>query len=263
MENLGASLGWGLAIGASLLVGALAAAALKLPERVAATLTAFGGGILLAAIALELVPEADAQAGAALTAGGLLAGTLVYVAIDARLTRDEMSEAMRRSGHAAASGREMPVMSMLADSGGAARGEVARGESIAAGLFVDGVPESLALGLTVAEGAVGLALLVGILVGNLVEAYGAAQPIIAGGRSRRFAIALLGLIGIALAFATLLGGTVLAEASPDLIGTAQAVAAGAVLAVVSIAIIPHAFDEVSREVALATVLGFVAGYLLS
>jgi ZIP family zinc transporter len=255
VENLGASITWGLVIGASLLAGALAAAILELPERVAATLTAFGGGILFAAVALELVPEADAEAGLALTAVGLLAGTLIYVGADQWLTRNEGAETMRRSGHAAAAGRQMAVSTGHA--------EATRGESIAAGLFVDGVPESVALGLTVAEGAVGAALLAGILVGNLVESYGAAQPIIAGGHSRRFAIALLGGIGLVLALAVLVGGTVLADASPELIGTAQAIAAGAVLAVVSIAIIPYAFSEVSALVATATVLGFIAGYLLS
>jgi ZIP family zinc transporter len=255
MENLGASLTWGLVIGASLLAGAVAAAAVQLPDRVAAALTAFGGGVLLAAIALELVPEADHQAGVALTAAGLLAGTVIYVAADSWLTRDEGMEEVRRSGHAAAAGRTMSVSSTDA--------ETARGESIAAGIFVDGVPESVALGLTVAEGTVGVALLAGILIGNVVEAYGAAQPIIAGGRTRRFAITLLGAIGVALAFATMLGGTLLADASAELIGTAQALAAGAVLAVVSIAIIPHAFSQVSSLVASATVLGFIAGYLLS
>jgi len=75
MANLGAAAGWGLVVAASLLAGALAAVMLRLPERVAAIATSFGGGILFAAIALELVPEADAGAGAALTALGLLAGT--------------------------------------------------------------------------------------------------------------------------------------------------------------------------------------------
>jgi ZIP family zinc transporter len=144
-----------------------------------------------------------------------------------------------------------------------ARDGAARGESIAVGIFVDGVPESIALGLTIAEGAVGLALLVGILVGNVVEAYGAAQPIIASGRSRRFALTLLAAIGLALGFATVLGGTVLADASDTLIGTAEAVAAGAVLAVISISVIPYAFEKVSGEVAIAMVLGFIGGYLLS
>jgi ZIP family zinc transporter len=129
--------------------------------------------------------------------------------------------------------------------------------------LVDGVPESVALGLTIAEGEIGVALLAGVLIGNVVEAYGAAQPIIAGGRTERFAIGLLGGIGAALAVATVLGGTALADASGELVGTAQAVAAGAVLAVITIAIVPHAFEEVSRLAACATVLGFLVGYLLS
>jgi ZIP family zinc transporter len=256
MENLGASAGWGLVVGGSLLAGAVAAALLRLPERVAAILTAFGGGILLAAVALELVPEADTEAGTALTAAGLLAGTLVYVGADAWLTRDDDKTMMRRSAHAMAAGRPMKLPAPD-------HAEAARGEAIAAGIFIDGVPESIALGLTIAEGEVGIALLAGILIGNVVEAYGAAQPIIAGGHSKAFAIRLLGLIGIALAAATVVGGTVLADASPELIGTAQAIAAGAVLAVISIAIVPHAFEEVSRLVAVATMAGFVAGYLLA
>jgi zinc transporter, ZIP family len=294
MEHLGAATGWGLVVAASLLAGALAAALLRLPERVAATATAFGGGILLAAVALELVPEADAGAGPALTAAGLLGGTLLYVGADAWLSRDPSMRAQRRMGHAAAAGRPMSDMadgraegaldtgrratgSMPRDHPEAAHGtgpsatglmprdhsEAARGESIAAGIFVDGVPESIALGLTIAGGSVGVALLAGILLGNVVEAYGAAQPILAGGHTRRFTLLLLGGIGLALAAATVLGGTVLADASDELIGTAQAVAAGAVLAVVSIAIVPHAFNEVSRTVATATVAGFIAGYLLS
>jgi ZIP family zinc transporter len=255
MSNLGAAAGWGLVVAASLLAGAVAAALLRLPARVAASLTAFGGGVLLAAVALELVPEADAGAGAALTAAGLVAGTLAYLGADAWLNRDEETMEMRRSGHQAAAGRPM----MMAPS----HAEAARGESIAAGLFVDGVPESIALGLTIAEGEVGVALLAGIVLGNLVESYGAAQPIIAGGHSRRFAIGLLGAIGAALAIATVVGGTVLADAGAEFVGTAQAVAAGAVLAVVATAIIPHAFEEVSSMVAMVTVAGFVTGYLLS
>jgi ZIP family zinc transporter len=216
--------------------------------------TAFGGGILFAAVALELVPEADAGAGTPLTAVGLLGGTVAYVGIDSWLTRAPADEAMRRSAHAAAAGRAMAMPG---------HDEAARGESIAAGLFVDGVPESIALGLTIAEGEIGVALLAGVLIGNVVEAYGAAQPIIAGGHTQRFAITLMAAIGGALAVATILGGTVLANADESLIGTAQAIAAGAILAVVTVSIVPHAFAEVSGLVALASVAGFIAGYVLS
>jgi ZIP family zinc transporter len=255
MGDVGAAAGYGLAVGGSLLVGGLAAAAYRLPERLTALLTAFGGGILLAAVALELVPEADREAGAALTAAGLLVGALVYVAADRRLSRDQHMRAMRRMAHAAAAGRQMEK----GDTGD----QVSRGELIAVGIFVDGVPESLALGLTVAEGAVGLALLAGILVGNVVEAYGAAQPIIAGGHTKGFAVRLLSMIGVVLALATAAGGTFLADLSSELIGIAEAVAAGAVLAVISISIAPHAFSEVNRLVAVAAVVGFTCGYLLS
>jgi ZIP family zinc transporter len=252
MAELGEAAGWGAAVAASLVLGAMLAAFTGPHNRLSAELTAFGGGILFAAVALELVPEADAEAGAGLTAVGLVAGTLVYVAIDAWLNRSEETKKTRTTMHRAAAGEKVR-MDM----------EVARGESIAAGLFVDGVPESIALGLTVAEGELGLALLAGVLVGNVVEAYGAAQPIVAGGRSARFAVGLLAGIGVALLLATVLGGTVLADAPGDVIGTAQALAAGAVLAVVSIAIVPHAFAEVKATVAVATILGFTAGYLLS
>ena len=44
MANFGASTGWGLVVAASLVAGAVVAAGLSLPSRLAATFTAFGGG---------------------------------------------------------------------------------------------------------------------------------------------------------------------------------------------------------------------------
>jgi hypothetical protein len=93
----------------SLVAGALAAARIRLSERVAATLTVFGGGVLFAAVALELVPEADAQAGVALTAAGLVAGTALYVGADAWVDRNEERSETRRMMHAAAVGHRMEM----------------------------------------------------------------------------------------------------------------------------------------------------------
>ena len=42
---------------------------------------------MFAAVAFELVPESDTNAGPGLTALGLMAGALVYVAADRRLSR--------------------------------------------------------------------------------------------------------------------------------------------------------------------------------
>jgi zinc transporter, ZIP family len=239
-------------VAASLLVGAIVASRTTLPPRVAAIVTAFGGGILVASVALELIPDADEGAGPTLTAIGIAIGTIIYISADAFLTREQSPREMRRSGHAAAAGQ---AMSMTRD-------EASRGESIAVGIFIDGVPESLALGLTTAQGALGRALLVGVLIGNVVESYGAAQPIVMSGRSRAFAIGLLGAIGIALALAVIAGGTVFADASSEFIGVAEAIAAGAVLAVVSISVVPYAFENVDQLAAAGIVAGFILGYLL-
>lgn len=241
----------------SLVLGALAAVRLRLPSRLASMLTAFGGGILLAAVALELLPAADEAAGKWLTAAGVLAGTLVYLGADAWLSRDSDMATIRRFGHAAASGAQLPKMT---DERAAAA--VSRGEAIAAGIVVDGIPESVALGLVVATGEGGVALLAAVVLGNMTEAYGAAQPLLVGGRSRRFAVGLITGIGLALGLTTVLGGTLLTDAPAAVIGTLQAIAAGAILAVLSISIIPYAFDEVRRPVAVAVALGVVTGYLL-
>jgi zinc transporter, ZIP family len=81
--------GWGFVIAAGLVAGSVAAAVLRLPVRVAAAVSSFGSGVLLAAVALELVPDADERAGQWLTAVGLFAGMLIYIGADAWLSRNE------------------------------------------------------------------------------------------------------------------------------------------------------------------------------
>lgn len=247
------ALGWGAAIGGALALGALAGAFLPLWERVATTCTVFGGGILLGAVAFEVVPDAEEHAGTLTTALGVLAGALGFLAIDWALTRGEGREELRRALQAGVSGGRA--------SGG--KEEVARGKTIALGIFLDGVPETAALGVTIAEGDIGLALLAGVLVSNLVESYGATHPIIDGGRSRAFAILLFAGIAVALVAAIVVGWTLLSDAGDTVIGLAQAVAGGAIFATVTIAIIPHGFAEVSRWAAVVGVVGLLTGFLLA
>lgn len=244
---------WGVAIGGALVIGAFAGAFLPMWERVATTLTVFGGGILLGALAFDVVPEAEEHTGAVTTALGFLGGALAFLAVDWLLTRDEGRKELRRALQAGVSGGRA----------GGGKEEAARGETIALGVFADGVPETAALGVTIAEGEIGLALLAGVLVSNLVESYGATQPIVDGGHSRRFAVLLFSGIAVALLGAIMLGSTLLLDAGDTVIGLAQAVAGGAIFATVTTAIVPHAFAEVSRWAAVAAGLGFLAGYLLA
>ena len=244
MSALGEAAAVGAAVGLSLVLGSIGGTRLRLSTSTGSALTAFGGGLLMAAVALELVPEADERAGTLLTALGLVAGTAVYVAADWWLHREPDASERRSAMQAARTGR------MTMDENSQA------GKSLAAGLLIDGVPESLALGLTVAEGKVGIALLVGVVFGNVVEAYGAARLIDAG------ALRLMAGIGAVLAVVTVLGGTVLSDVGDDVIGGAQALAAGAVLAVISITIVPETFNDIHRRVAAVLILGFVLGYVL-
>lgn len=247
------ALAWGAAVGGSLLLGTLLAAWREVAEQLAAAVTAFAGGALIAAVGLEIVPDADDRAGAVLTALGLGVGALAFVVADWALTREERVREFRRSMHAAAAGRLEP----------SAQGEAQRGYSIALGIFIDGVPETAALGITIAERNIGLALLAGIIISNLTEAYGASVFIIQGGRARLLPLGIFAGIAAALVIALVLGATLLSSVGDSLIGFASATAGGAVLATVSISIIPHAYLEVSRFVAIAGALGFVVGFLLA
>jgi ZIP family zinc transporter len=228
---------WAAAVGGSLVVGALVAAFTEMHARITAAVTVFGGGALLAAVAFDVMPSADEHAGLWWTSAGVVAGMGIFVVADWLVERSKGSDA--------------------------GEGEVARGEAIAVGLFVDGVPESAALGLSIVEGDAALALLAGIVISNLSEGYGAGQPIVAGGRSRGFELALLGAIALALAVATAAGSLLPADTPGRLVGTGEAVAAGAIIATVAAAIVPDAYGKVGRLAPVVLVLGFVTGYLLS
>jgi zinc transporter ZupT len=83
------------------------------------------------------------------------------------------------------------------------------------------------------------------------------------GSARPRTLLLAGIALVTEAGSTVVGATVLADAGGSFVGTAQAAAAGAVLAVVTVAIVPQVFAEVNRLVAAASAIGFVVGYLLA
>lgn len=79
--------GWGLLGGAALVLGAAVAWFLPVPTRVVATVMAFGSGVLISALAIDLAQEAADTGGLVATVGGFLGGTAVYAAANALLAR--------------------------------------------------------------------------------------------------------------------------------------------------------------------------------
>src|SRR5215212_650524 len=65
---------WGLVAGAALVVGAAIAYLAPVPRRIIAGVMAFGGGVLISALAFELMEEAYARGGLTATAAGFLSG---------------------------------------------------------------------------------------------------------------------------------------------------------------------------------------------
>ena len=55
---MGAAFGWGLLAGSSLILGGVLALALPIRERLLGLIMAFGAGVLISAVAYELVAEA-------------------------------------------------------------------------------------------------------------------------------------------------------------------------------------------------------------
>ena len=119
---------WGLVAASSLLVGAGVALAFDISSRWVGLIMGFGVGALISSVAFELVvPSIDASSVGA-TSIGLLLGALVFFAGD-----------------------------WLIDRGGGERRKDAEGEqeggsgtSIVLGTVLDGIPESMVLGMSIA-----------------------------------------------------------------------------------------------------------------
>ncbi len=137
------------------------------------------------------------------------------------------------------------------------------GLAIAVGTFLDGVPEGVALGISVLhQGAPGLGTVTAFFVANIPEALSSSAGLRRAARSARYVFGVW--IGIALvsSLAAALAGLVLKDTHSALRGTAEAFAAGTILALVSETMIPEAFHESPQFNGLVLVIGFVVLLML-
>ena len=121
------------------------------------------------------------------------------------------------------------------------RGGQAGGSALALGAFLDGIPEQLALGLTIATGqGVGVGLLVAIFVSNLPESIGSASESRAAGQSEGSIVRLWLGVAVISTLATVIGYAALDGASEDVIAAIQGFAAGALIVMLVDTMIPDA-----------------------
>jgi ZIP family zinc transporter len=238
---------WGFAAGAALLIGAAAGYFLKVPERLIAAIMAFGSGVLISALSFELVDEAYREGGFDATALGFLAGAAVYTAANWYLNH-------RGAKHRKRSGKQQP--SEAEDSGS--------GLAIAVGALLDGIPESIVIGLSMLKGGVVSTVAVAaIFLSNVPEGLSSSAGMKKAGRSPTYVFGIWGGIALVSGFASLVGYTVFQHFSSEVVAATTAVAAGAILAMLVDTMIPEAFEVAHDFAGLITVAGFLAAFALS
>jgi ZIP family zinc transporter len=253
------SLIFGAIASSALILGAVAGVWIRLPKAVLAGMLAFAAGALITALSFELFEDAYEHGGIWRAALGLIVGATVFTFLSRWLDR------LAQGRHAEAQGSEKLDLDAPAQDRPASTASTsgAAGLALLAAVTLDGVPENVALGVSLGEGSGGLALLAAIFVSNFPEALVGSASMRAQGRSRRFALGTWFACAVLLTLAVVLGAGPLSSASKETISLPLAFAAGAVLASLADTLMPEAYEKGGPLVALSTTAGFVLSFVLA
>jgi ZIP family zinc transporter len=225
---------WGLVGASSLLLGALVAFWLAIPDRVLGLVMAFGAGVLISAVAYELVEEAvRVSASGVWVAVGFAAGAIVFFAGDLLIDRYLAGVA---------------------------------GWGIVLGTVLDGLPESVVIGISLLGGeGVSVAVLVAVFLSNVPEAISATADLRDGGVPQGRILLLWIVVAGASAAAAGLGYQLLGDASGGTVAAIDAFAAGAILTMLADEMIPEGYERAGHRklVGVVTAFGFGVAALLS
>ena len=234
--------GWGALAASSLVIGAAIALLVRIPPRVIGLIMAFGAGVLISAVAFDLVDEAfEMSSGSGWIIAGVFAGCAVFFGGDWLIDR--------------AGGGERKD----------AKGDQQSGSSlgIVLGSVLDGVPESMVIGLTIFKGgSVGVGYLIAVFISNLPESISSTSGLVAGGWKRARVLWMWIAIAFVLGLASLAGYALFQDSSPDVVAFVLAFAAGAILTMLANTMMPKAYDSGGRWVGVATTIGFAVAFTI-
>jgi ZIP family zinc transporter len=240
---------WGLVGGSALLIGAAIAFVATLPQRLIAAVMAVGSGVLISAVAFDLMDEAFRRGGFDSTAFGFLGGAIVYTVANVIVSR-------RGARHRKRSGSNPDQRQPDAGSDS--------GIALAIGALLDGIPESIVIGISLLGGSgVSTVTVAAVFLSNVPEGLSSAAGMKQAGRRAPYVFGVWGGIALVSGGAAMLGYAALADASPDLIAGTTAVAAGAILAMLVDTMIPEATEATHEYTGLIAVAGFLVAFVLS
>lgn len=222
----------GIIASSALVIGGVAGAFWRPPQRLLAIVLGFAAGALIIAVAFDLFEEAFKTAGPLISGASLLAGAGVFMGATALLDRYASSTS---------------------------------GFYLLASILLDGIPENLALGVAlIGKSLIGvLSLVIAIFFSNFPESLGGAAGMRDGGRSKAFAIGAWTATAVLLALMVVVGNTVFASFGETPLAVVRAFAAGAVLATLAEALMPQAYREGGKVVAFATTVGFLLTFVIT
>lgn len=238
---------WGLTAGSALVAGAFIAWFVPIPRRLIAAIMAFGAGVLIASVAFELIDEAVTQGGLWPVVAGLVGGAVLFSLANIALDRFGATHRKR-------SGEEQP----------AEHEDPGSGAAIALGALLDGIPESVVIGISLlAGGQVSAVTVAAIFISNIPEGLSSAAGMRRAGRSARYVFGVWGGIALLSGVAALTGFSLFEAASDGFVASTNAFAAGAILAMIVDTMIPESCETTPKGAGLFATFGFIAGLALS
>lgn len=238
---------WGFVAGSALVLGAALGYFLTIPQRAVAGIMAFGSGVLISALSLELMEDAYKRGGFDSTAFGFLAGAIIYTAANWMLSHKGAKHRKRGSG-------QQPSESEKSGSGMA----------IALGSLLDGVPESIVIGLSlITGGKISVVAVCAVFLSNVPEGLSSASGMKKAGRSMAYVFGIWISIAIICGFASLIGFTSFRHFSDEVIAATTAIAAGAILSMIVDTMLPEAYETAHNFSGIITVMGFLTAFFLS